>query len=314
MSSQDAQASAEARHSIAVVSRQTGLTQLLLRAWERRYGAVEPARTPTGRRLYTDADLKKLRLLKLLTEADHRIGDVANMPVAELEELAVQATTLPPSAPRPADPYATPDRMLSEALQAVADLDGGGLERVLQQASVAFSRPVLRRELLAPLLYEIGDRWRAGRIRVAHEHMATAIVRTFLAGLGSHSPAPAGAPVMVAGTPQGQVHELGLLMATSQAEEAGWNVYYLGANLPAEEMAAVALMRDARGVLLSLVFPSADPGTAAELRNLRRAMGPDPFLLVGGAAAGSYRDVLSEIGARLVTDTDVLDQMLREMA
>jgi hypothetical protein len=76
------------RHSIAVVSRRTGLSQLVLRAWERRYHVVEPGRTESGRRRYSDLDIVRLGLLRRLTAADHRIGDVANLPLVELRELA----------------------------------------------------------------------------------------------------------------------------------------------------------------------------------------------------------------------------------
>ena len=77
------------KHSIAVVARRTGISQLLLRAWERRYEAVIPQRTATGRRLYSDDDLTKLGLLRLLTDADHRIGDIAGLTIAGLGDLEV---------------------------------------------------------------------------------------------------------------------------------------------------------------------------------------------------------------------------------
>jgi len=302
-----------ARHTIAVVSRQTGITQLLLRAWERRYEAVVPERTSTGRRLYTDEDVKKLRLLRLLTEAEHRISDVASLSTPELEGLAAEIVPVPVPAPRPTDAEAAPDRLLGEALQAVADMDAATLERVLRHASVVLSRPVLRRELIEPLLVEIGERWRVGSLRVAHEHLATAIIRTFLANL-RNSAAPAGAPAMVAATPSGQLHELGALITASQAAEAGWNVYYLGANLPAEDIAATALEKGARLVALSLVYPGGDPATGEQLRTLRQALGADVTLLVGGASASSYADVMTEIGAVHVPDSDALDLRLRSLS
>jgi DNA-binding transcriptional MerR regulator/methylmalonyl-CoA mutase cobalamin-binding subunit len=304
----------QARHTIAVVSRQTGITQLLLRAWERRYGAVVPERTPTGRRLYSDEDVKKLRMLRLLTEADHRIGDVASLSMRELEDLATEITPVPVPAPRPTDAEAAPDRLLGEALQAVADMDAPALERTLQHAAVVLSRPVLRRDLIQPLLEEIGERWRAGDLRVAHEHLATAIVRNFLFKLRSGGSVLPSAPVMVAATLSGQIHDLGALMAAGHAEEMGWKAFFLGADLPAEEIAATALERGARAVVLSLVYPSHDPGTAEQLRTLRRVLGPGPVLMVGGAAAPTYAAVITEIDAVLVTDVEVLDRRLRALS
>lgn len=302
-----------ARHSIAVVSRMTGLTQLLLRAWERRYAAVVPERTPSGRRLYTDADVERLRLLKRLTDSGHRIGDVANLPPGELFEL-VEKTPPPEPIATPARPLPAVDALLGSALQAVADLDARALEGVLDQAAVALSRPVLRRALIVPLLLEVGERWRDGSLRVSHEHMASAIVRSFLAGLNQGRTAPPGAPVLVVGTPAGQMHELGALLASNQAVEAGLEPLYLGPNLPPDEIAGAALARGARAVLLSLVYPPADPATVEQLRVLRRLLGEEMPILVGGQATDSYAATLREIGAITIDTPESLDAQLKSIS
>lgn len=302
------------RHRIAVVSRMTGLTQLLLRAWERRYEAVVPARTPTGRRLYADAQVDRLRLLKALTDAGHRIGDVARLSGADLQELAEQT---PPAAVIAAPPPVRPpavDVLLGSALQAVADLDARSLEAVLDQGAVALSRPVLRRALIVPLLLEVGERWREGSLRVAHEHMASAIVRSFLAGLNQGRQAAPGAATLVIATPAGQMHEMGAILVSNQVVEEGWEVLYLGPNLPAEEIAGATVGRGARAVLLSLVYPLADPATMEQLRQLRRLLGESTPIFVGGQAASSYSEVLVEIDAKLIDTPEQLSAQLRSIS
>lgn len=180
------------RHSIAVVSRRTGLSQLVLRAWERRYGVVAPGRTDSGRRRYSDLDVERLSLLGRLTAADHRIGDVANLPLADLRqlvgELQIPATVRPIGAiPAPVDAAAH----LGQAMQAVAALDPAALENVLTRASLVLGRTALRQELIQPLLERIGDQWRDGSLRIAHEHMASTIVHAFLAtGNAAQVPEP----------------------------------------------------------------------------------------------------------------------------
>lgn len=296
----------DARHSIAVVSRRTGVSQLLLRAWERRYGAVAPARTATGRRLYTDAELEKISLLHLLTGAGHRIGDIANLPRAELVALAgeLPATEDAPNIGRLGTGSAAD--FLEAALKATATLDARGLEQVLNQALLKLSKPLLRNELLMPLLHEIGERWSDGRLRVAHEHMATTIVTSFLTSLNARQSIPAGAPLVAVATPSNQQHELGALLAAAVVLEAGWDVLYLGRDLPAEDIVAAAQGRGARAVLLSLVFPLGDAGVVQELRQLRRLLGPDVAILVGGRGAASYAPVLAEISARKISDDESL--------
>ncbi|MBE0565175.1 MAG: MerR family transcriptional regulator [Krumholzibacteria bacterium] len=299
----------EARHTIAVVSRRTGISQLLLRAWERRYGAVAPGRTGTGRRLYSDADIQRLQLLSRLTDHGHRIGDIATLPVAELETLAGEIVELSPR-PLPLPAVTQLDELLGAALQAVADLDPTRLEGLLARASVVLSRPILRRELLQPLLVEIGERWHDGTLRIAHEHMATAVVKAFLANLTQGRAAATGAPGLVITTPAGQHHELGALMAASLALEAGWRVLYLGSDLPAEEIAMAVQKSEARAILLSLVYPGDDPAVMEQLRALRRFVGDGLPILVGGQAAQSYLTTLVGINARLLDNLDDLDREL----
>lgn len=301
------------RHSIAVVSRRTGVNQLLLRAWERRYGVIVPGRTATGRRLYSDADLEKLLLLRQLTDADHRIGDVAHLPIPELRALAAD---VPGPQPRPAAGAAAADGagdLLDQAIDAVRALDHAALERLLERGGVAMSKPALRRDLIVPLMVRIGELWRCGELRVAQEHMASAIVRSFLTTMNARHPIPAGAPTLIIATPVGQWHELGALMAAAHALEAGWDVLYLGASLPAEEIAGAAASRRARAVLLNLVYPAADPNIDAELRQLRRLLEADTALLVSGQAAVSHGPLLAELGAQLIRDPASFDQAINSL-
>ena len=113
------------RHPIQVVSRRTGVTQDSLRAWEKRYEAVKPHRAPGGRRLYTDADVERLVLLRRVTDAGRRIGQVAGLPTEELAELVAQDEKAIAAAPRAPQPRAareargsTPEAYLAACLDA----------------------------------------------------------------------------------------------------------------------------------------------------------------------------------------------------
>jgi len=301
------------RYSIAVASRRTGVSQLLLRAWERRYAAVTPSRTDTGRRLYTDEDLEKLTLLGLLTGVGHRIGDVAALSLDELRRLAEESSTVPAPAATPAGEAAPASHYLEDALKAIAVLDARGLEAVLDRALVHLSKPKLRKEFLGPLLEEVGSRWCDGRLRVSHEHMASAVIVSFLSGVNARYRVSPGSPLVVVATPGGTRHEMGALLAASHAFEAGWDVLYLGPDLPAEDLAATAASRRARAVLLSIVFPAGDPAVADQLRELRRLVGPDLPIIVGGMSAATYRDVLAETGSHLIGPADNLTEMFSSL-
>jgi DNA-binding transcriptional MerR regulator/methylmalonyl-CoA mutase cobalamin-binding subunit len=303
----------DARHPIGVVSARTGLPQDVLRAWERRYDAVIPQRTETGRRLYTDGDLDKLRLLKRAVESGRRISDVANLSINELQDLVQEdaAESVPAAGSRkPATGRRAAARYVEAGLTAVEELDGEELDRVLREASVDLSPPSLRNDVIRPLLETIGERWRDGSLRVANEHLATAVIRSFLGTIRQNGPVSPGDRTAVVTTLAGQQHELGALLAAAAVLEVGWNVVYLGPDLPAAEIAAAARQREARAVALSMVYPAKDPRVGEELRELRRLLGDSVVLFVGGPAAKSYDAVLGQIGAHYVEDTQVLQTAL----
>ena len=85
----------EARHPIKMVARLTGLSPYVLRIWEQRYGAVEPQRTATNRRLYSSQDVERLSLLREVTQAGYNIGQVATLPADKLRQLAAASGVVP---------------------------------------------------------------------------------------------------------------------------------------------------------------------------------------------------------------------------
>jgi methanogenic corrinoid protein MtbC1 len=310
----DPEVHTQPRHPIGVVSSRTGLPQDLIRAWERRYEAVVPERAATGRRLYTDLDIEKLKLLKRAVGGGRRISDVANMDLAELRDLIeedfAEGADVSVSA-RPSDSADTAKALLEESLDALANLDRARLEKALGDAAVTLSNPHMRRDLIVPLLNTVGDRWREGSLRVVHEHMATSIVRAFLDS--ARSPKPASAPRLLATTPTGQLHELGALMATAVADEAGWNVIYLGPNTPAEEIAAGARQLGVKAVALSIVYRDDDHLLQEEVRKLREYLPPEIPIFVGGRAVAALGQSLEADGVHFLTDLAELPDRLAHL-
>jgi methanogenic corrinoid protein MtbC1 len=287
------------RHPIGVVSSRTGLPKDLLRAWEKRYRAVVPGRGPTGRRLYSDADIEKLRLLKRVVTAGRRISDVASLPLDELRSLMREDEAETLSQPAAA---AGKGGHLEEALNALESLDKDRLQRALSDAAVSLSSPQLRQQVLVPLLHAVGERWREGTMRVVHEHLATAIVRSFIAGMSRGGGALPSAPRMIVSTPSGQRHELGALLAAGVAEEAGWDVVYLGPDLPAEEIAAAVRHYKPKAVALSVVYKNGDLQVQEEFRKLTGYVGSTVPIIVGGRAVSQLRSFFDELGVKCVED------------
>ncbi|HBL28538.1 MAG TPA: transcriptional regulator [Acidobacteria bacterium] len=300
------QEASSARHSIGIIARKTGLKPDLIRAWERRYSAVAPGRTQTRRRFYSDADVERLLLLRRAVATGRGIGQIAHLSNDELRAIiareparpfpaAVEAP--PPQPPSANTPEGNAEPYLELCLAATRRLDIQDLERHLARAMVALSRHHLLDSLLVPLLHRIGDLWQRGELRPVHEHMATAVVRSFLGSMRAAFHASTNGPLLLVTTPARQLHELGALIAAATAATDGWRVTYLGCDLPAEEIAGAAVQLGAKAVALSIIYPLDDALLHEELRHLRRLLPRTTELIVGGRAATAYATVLDEIGA-----------------
>jgi len=293
------------RHPMRVVTRRTGLSADLLRAWEKRHEVVKPARSKSGRRLYSDADLHRLQLLYRATLAGRSIGQVAELPTDALAALVRQDAAAEGElerengeaqrAERRTSPPAA--RYITDCVRAVEQFDAAALEAMLRRAAVALPLITFLDEIVVALLERMGTGWREGTLRPVHGHLASVALRRVLDELIRSVTSPSATATIVVATPVGQAHEFGALITAVTAAAEGWRVVYLAAGLPAEDIAEGASRTRARAVVLSVVYPRGDRAVSDELRRLRRALPKKVALLVGGAAASAYDAVIDEIGA-----------------
>ena len=291
-----------AHHSIKIVARRTGLSAHVIRIWEKRYGATAPERTATNRRLYSEEQIERLSLLREITQAGHSIGHVAKLSLAKLKALAAEASPASAHVERVRSNPTTTPSYLDECVAAVKKLDSEALEDSLKRAATTLGAQGLLQRVIAPLAQTIGELWRDGSITAAHEHFASAVIRIFLGHAAKPFAGAENAPVLVVATPTGQLHELGALLVGAAAANLGWHVTYLGASLPAAEIAGAAKQNRARAVALSVVYPEDDARLESELTRLRELLPAEVVVLAGGRAMPAYRDVLEKIGALQIKD------------
>jgi methanogenic corrinoid protein MtbC1 len=275
--------SREPRYRIGAVSRATGIAPDTIRMWERRYGNLVPARSDAGGRLYSDADIAHLRLVKQLIDRGHAIGRLAHLSEEELREILLRhdagfggGELIPVDTARIRDQF----------IAAISQFDVAAAQQLLARASLALPPAELVEELLSPMLREVGHRWASGRLKVSHEHTASTLLRSLIGGILA-TYAPRGGPTLVVTTPSGELHEFGALLAALLAAAAGWHVLYLGPNLPADEILETALNSEATAVALSLVTAEA-PDASADLKKLVDELPPEVTLIAGGEALGRY--------------------------
>ena len=267
----------------------TGLSVDTLRGWERRYDAVAPGRNDRGR-LYSDADVARLKQLGELVKRGHAIGTIAGLAEADLAGLLKRADAL--TDPAEAAPVARLD-LLERALERY-DLDA--IEATLNRyAASTYPRVIPSSRSSSRCSRRSVDVGKLETLRPAQEHLVSAIVRSVIGGLLRATMRPNASPKIVFATPAGERHELGLLSAALLTASAGYGVVYLGPDLPAADIAHAAAAAGARVVIVSLTTPGAV--TRGEMRTLARIGQAGVELWVGGPEAQSLLSTAT--GSRL---------------
>ena len=303
-------------YTIRYVSNRTGLTPHVIRAWEKRYKAVVPKRSAKNRRQYSEDDVQRLQLLKSVTDAGHSISHVAQIDSAELLDLAQRESSV---VTRPLKKTARPMQQADatdyykKCLSAVINLDPDGLERSYDQCAVYLTRPALLRNIIVPLFQEIGNLWRKGSLKIVNEHMASSVTRIFLLNMLRATAISNSAPKISIATTVGQWHDIGALAVALTAAENGWHPVYYGPNLPAEEIAAGVKQSGSRAVAISITHLLTQHSLIDELRKLRRYIGKDVALFVGGRPVADHTQFLEEVNARYVSDIDQFSKELNSL-
>jgi DNA-binding transcriptional MerR regulator len=267
------------QYPIRAASQLTGLPVDTLRAWERRYQAVVPARVGRGR-LYSEADIRRLQLLRNAVDSGHAIGQVASMTDQALEEL------------HRAGP--NQDRAIRSALEpvlkAIQAYDYPAANEELGRLALLLPPGELVHNAVLPLMRQAGDNWEQGVFQIAHEHLLSACVRNLLGGLVRRQDSRAGAPRILLTTPAGELHEFGILGAAILGVAHQFQVSYLGPNLPAQEIRFAAESLSPRAVVLGLMEMNATAAVRADVKRLSRELPAGVELWIGGTGRKHFAE------------------------
>ncbi|MEP7308866.1 MAG: MerR family transcriptional regulator [Acidobacteriota bacterium] len=294
-----------AHYPIRAVSKLTGIAIDTLRAWERRHRAVTPVRDDRGR-LYTEADVSRLRLLRDAVEHGHSIGRLAGLGDADLRRLAATASAAAVPAVHPTGQTAVDTAALSAALHR---FDAAGIDREFARLAAVLRPLDLLRDVLMPILEQAGDDWHRGRAGIAHEHLMSSTMRNILGSfLRLYARADVAVRLLFA-TPSGERHEIATLGAAMLAASSGLDVTYLGPDLPAREIVESVKPANARVLVLGLTSTSVGAARARELHTIVRDLPKDVELWCGGRGAERHRALISTRGL-ILRDYDALQREL----
>jgi MerR family transcriptional regulator, light-induced transcriptional regulator len=256
---------AESRFRIGELSRRSGVSPDLLRAWERRYGLLNPTRSSGGLRLYSDDDLSRV-----LAMQEHLAAGLA------AAEAASAAATRPSLQGNVVDTA----HVRAELDAALLDFDDARAHAAFDALVAGFSLDTTLGDVVLPYLHDLGERWERGEISVAQEHFASSLLRGRLLGLARGWGQGLGPTALLACVP-GEQHDLGLIAFGLALRARGWRVLYLGPDTPLDSLADAA--RSARPEIV--VVSAVDPRKLAAVRDGLVALGHDHRVAVGGAAA-----------------------------
>ncbi|MBK8638116.1 MAG: MerR family transcriptional regulator [Chromatiaceae bacterium] len=304
-------------YPIRTVSRLTGVPAVTLRAWERRHRLISPTRTDKGHRLYTEAEVERIRQVLALLDRGVAVGQAGLLLEPVTREDAVAAPTrvrlslaeAPPQDRSPAgDPW---PRYLQAMLEGTRRFDAAALEAIYSDALSLYPIDQVSRHLTRPLLERLGAEWPDQEASIAREHFFSNFLRNKLGARFHHLNALSQGPRLVAACPSGEHHELGLLQFALIAAGQGYRLVMLGADVPEAEIAAAVHIAAGRAVVLSL-SARAEPETLARQVATLVALTSVP-VLVGGAAADLWPQHIQAAGARVLgTDFDLALRRLGE--
>lgn len=272
---------------IGELSRRLGVTDHALRAWERRYGLLRPIRTTGGFRLYSEADLERVRRMQAYLARGLSAAEAARAALADgpAEVVPAHGGTWDEA------------NLLSGARQALTraldDLDESAAHAVIDRLLGAVTLETALREVLLPYLRSIGDRWQVGTVSVAEEHFASNVIRGRLTSLArgwEHGHRPR---ALLACVP-GELHDIALLSFGIVLNRRGWQVHFFGSDTPIDDLRRLALDRPTDLIVLVSSVPQRFAEHTEELARLAEVA---PLALGG---PGATPTIAEGIGARML--------------
>lgn len=263
--------------TIGEAERRSGVPKETLRVWERRYGFPAPGRDAAGDRLYSAADVEKLRLMKALIDAGERPAQLAGLSIDELSARA----------PRPAPANDAVGEWVEAALDRLRRHDVDGLRDLLQAGIYARGLHNFVQDNVAALTRAVGEAWVGGRLQVYEEHLFTEqLVRVLRGALDGLPRPPTARPRVLLTTAPGEPHALGLLMAECLLTLGGARCLSLGTETPPEQIVGAASAHAADVVALSFSGMFGEAAAYGVVNGLRSQLPAGTELWVGGACAG----------------------------
>jgi len=224
------------KYTIKVISERSGVRTVTLRAWERRYDLLEPERLDNNYRLYSERDIEVIRWITNRLDNGLSISNAVRE-YKNLRENGIWPDALPSiMPPEPSKkPIQAPDVYAKKLFTALTTRNETEAKQIIDSVQSMFDLKIIFFDILSPCLYEIGEAWYRGEIRIATEHYASAFIRGILLNLLQAFPIYSAAPILLVGCGPEEFHEIASLMLSVLLRREGYQVEFLGQDLPVDE-------------------------------------------------------------------------------
>ncbi len=280
-------------YPIRTVSNITGVNPITLRAWERRYGLINPVRTEKGHRLYTQKDIDEINQVVELLHKGIAISQAKSYLSNQIPEEQSEG---------PWQDY------LQRILQAIIRFDDQAMDNAYNEALSLHPIDMVTNWLVLPLLKTLGERWANSDGSVAEEHFFSAYMRNKLGARFHHEASRAQGPRLIAACLPGENHETGILLASLSVMARGYRVVLLGSNTPLKELIEPVRRTQANGILLSGSIIPPITLLTKQLPALVKQVGVPVF--IGGQTALQFNDAIAGAGA-IALGTDIPQALKR---
>ena len=279
----------------------TGIKAYTLRIWEQRYGMLVPKRTETNIRYYEEDDLKYMMNIAILNANGIKISRIAQM-----DRDDVQRKTLSIS-----ENNSGQQSQISTLTSAMFDFDEREFNKTLSINILQLGMEQTTTQIIFPFLQHLGVMWLSGTIHIAHEHFITNLIkqRIFVAIDQLNIIPNANAKKFLLFLPNGENHELSLLLASYLLRANGKNVLYLGTSTPLEDLNKIHKLHNPDYVFCALTNPNSSMPVQVYLNTLSRSW-PNTQILVTGSQVVKRRDLKIPENCRVIADPTSFLQFL----
>jgi len=282
-------ATSDGFYTISAVERLTGVNKITIRAWETRHGFIKPSRTESGRRLYTQDDIDRIKLALHLKSQGVAISRVRSV----IEDSHVE---------KPEENKSGPWEFYRQQMfQAIIEFNDDALDAYYSKALSLFSLDIVTKELMIPVLQVLGRRWKKSKGGIAEEHFFSSFMRNKLgARLNFRKSSDKNSPVYLAACLPDEMHELGLLVFALAAQARECRVIFLGANVPVSEIVEVSKRVSCDGIVLGSSANEFSSSAKSNLTSLCNQV--DIPVWVGGNGSITYQAAIESSGAFTIGD------------